>query len=118
MPESAGNADSAALFCFCDRLGRVDKPDPDANARQQHEGCRALDQLVISGGDATSVLGAIEEAFDAVAQGVNSLVDRTLYFTARQDWNHGLAATLLDIPSNGLAVVSRSSSGRRCRRRI
>jgi hypothetical protein len=35
------------------RLGRVDKPDPDANARQQHEGCKALDQLVVSGGDAT-----------------------------------------------------------------
>jgi hypothetical protein len=34
-------------------LGRVDKPDPDANARQQHEGCKALDQLVVSGGDAT-----------------------------------------------------------------
>ena len=30
-----------------------------------------------------------------------------LYFTARQAWDHGLATTLLDIPSsNGLAVVS------------
>ena len=29
-----------------------------------------------------------------------------LHFTARQAWNHGLATTLLDIPSNGLAVVS------------
>jgi PAS domain S-box-containing protein len=35
------------------RLGRVDKPEPDANGRQQHEGCKALDQLVVSGGDAT-----------------------------------------------------------------
>jgi hypothetical protein len=38
---------------FLAGLGRVDKPDPDANARQQHEGCKALDQLVVSGGDAT-----------------------------------------------------------------
>src|SRR5580704_13974968 len=29
-----------------------------------------------------------------------------LYFPARQACDHGLATTLLDIPSNGLAVVS------------
>jgi hypothetical protein len=34
-------------------LGRVDKPDPDANAGQQHESRKALDELVVSGGDAT-----------------------------------------------------------------
>jgi hypothetical protein len=33
--------------------GRVDKLDPDANGREQHEGREALDELVISGGDAT-----------------------------------------------------------------
>jgi hypothetical protein len=35
------------------KLGRVDKPDPDANARKQHEGREALDELVVSSGDAT-----------------------------------------------------------------
>ena len=33
-------------------LGRVDKPDPDSNAGQQHERSKALDELVVSGGDA------------------------------------------------------------------
>jgi hypothetical protein len=33
-------------------LGRVDKPDPDSNAGQQHERGKALDELVVSGGDA------------------------------------------------------------------
>ena len=35
------------------RLGRVDKPDPNANARQQYESGEALNELVVSGGDAT-----------------------------------------------------------------
>jgi hypothetical protein len=34
-------------------LGRVDKPDPDSNGREEHEGRKALDELVVSGGDAT-----------------------------------------------------------------
>jgi hypothetical protein len=54
----------------------VDKPDPDANARQQHEGREALDELVVPSGDATWVLSAIEEAFNAAAPRVNGLVDR------------------------------------------
>ena len=33
------------------RLGRVDKSNPDANAREQHEGRKALDKFVIAGGD-------------------------------------------------------------------
>ena len=33
-------------------LGPVDKPDPDSNAGQQHERGKALDELVVSGGDA------------------------------------------------------------------
>jgi hypothetical protein len=42
---------TAADLLNC-RLGRVDKSDPDTNARQQHEGCKAFDELVVSGGDA------------------------------------------------------------------
>jgi hypothetical protein len=49
---------------------------------------------------------AIEEAFDAVAQRVRGLVDRMLYFPARQAWDHGRAPALLDILANGFAVVS------------
>ena len=37
---------------FVGWLGRVDKPDPDANTCQQHESRKALDELVIPGGDA------------------------------------------------------------------
>src|SRR5204863_452235 len=32
-------------------LGRVDKSNPDANAREQHEGRKALDKFVVAGGD-------------------------------------------------------------------
>jgi len=32
-------------------LGRVDKLNPDSDAGKQHEGCEALDQLVVAGGD-------------------------------------------------------------------
>jgi hypothetical protein len=34
------------------RLGRVDGPKPDENARKQHEGFEALHELVIPSGDA------------------------------------------------------------------
>lgn len=34
------------------RLGRADRPDPDANAGKQHEGREGLDEFVVSGGDA------------------------------------------------------------------
>jgi hypothetical protein len=34
------------------QLGRVDKSKPDADAGEQHEGCEALDEFVVAGGDA------------------------------------------------------------------
>ena len=37
---------------FLALLGRVDKLNPDADAGKQHEGGKALDELVVSGGDA------------------------------------------------------------------
>jgi len=33
-------------------LGRVDKSNPDADARKKHKGCETLDELVVAGGDA------------------------------------------------------------------
>jgi hypothetical protein len=70
------------------------------------EGREALDVLVVSGSDAPSALSPVEEAFDAVAQGVNGSVGRTLYFSGRRPWNHRCATAPLDIPAHGLAVAS------------
>jgi hypothetical protein len=42
-------------------LGRVDKPDPDANAGEQHESRKAFDELVVSGGDAAEFLARLKK---------------------------------------------------------
>ena len=48
---------------------------------EQHEGGEALDELVVSEWRrGVSFFGTIEEALDAIAQGIESLVDGMLYF--------------------------------------
>ena len=84
----------------------MDKLNPDADAGKQHEGGEAFDQLVVAGGDAAWVLRTIEEALDAIAQGIESLVDGMLYFPRRGAGDCGFTTALLNLATDGFAVVS------------
>jgi hypothetical protein len=59
-------------------LGRVDKPDPDTNAAEQNKAQKAAGCMVVAGGNATTVLEAIDEPLDAVAHGVGREIDGML----------------------------------------
>ncbi len=52
------------------------------------------------------VLRAIEEALDAIAQGIESLIDGMLYFPGRGAGDFGLAAALRNLFADGCAVVA------------
>ena len=71
----------------------MDKLDPNSDAGKQHEGGEALDQLVVAGGDTACISGTIEEALDAIAQGIESLVDGMLYFPGCSAGDCGFAPT-------------------------
>ena len=49
---TSNSCGAATLLCAALELGRVDKLNPDADAGKQHEGGKALDELVVSGGNA------------------------------------------------------------------
>jgi hypothetical protein len=84
----------------------VDKLNPDADAGKQHERGEALNQLIVACSDAACILRTIEEALDAVSQGIDSVVDGMLYFPGRGAGDFSFTTALLNLVANGLAVVA------------
>jgi hypothetical protein len=48
--------------------------------------------MIVAGSDPAAVFEAVDEALDAVAQGVDGAIDRVLHATVLLGWNFRLAA--------------------------
>ena len=87
-------------------LGGVDKADPLPDCGELDEAEEAACGVVVAGGHASTVLETVEEALNAVSQGVERPVDRVLneaVLLGRYLW---LAASAADVLADGVAVVA------------
>lgn len=86
-------------------LGRVDKPDPEANAAEQDEAQEAGAGLIVAGSDPAAVFQSADEALDAGAQGVEPPADGVLHLAAALGRDFRLGAAVAGILPEGVAVV-------------
>lgn len=70
------------------------------------EGEIACGGFVVSGGEAACVFQPVDAALDAVAQGVDEVVDRDLDLAALAHGNDGNAAAALDVGTHMVGVVA------------
>ena len=88
-------------------LGPVDKVlCPEAQRDDMDEGEVACRGFVVSGGEAACVFQPVEAALDAVAQGIDEVVDGDLDLAALAHGNDGHAAAALDIGAHAVGVVA------------
>jgi len=79
---------------------------PNFDRSELDEGHEAVCGLVVAGCDTPGVLELVEEAFDAIAQSVESRIDRTLNFAVRLRRDDGIGSVEPGIFTDGLAVIA------------
>src|SRR6185437_13544928 len=62
--------------------------------------------MIVAGGDAAAILEAIDEALNAVSQGVERAVDRVLHTAVLFGWDFGGSTPRADIVADRVAVVA------------
>jgi len=62
--------------------------------------------LVVSSGEASSILELVDAPFDPVAEGIDEVVDGDLEFAAAAHGNDGNAASRLDAGAHAIGVVA------------
>src|SRR6185437_5613789 len=80
--------------------------DPLSNGGQHGEAKKAACGVIVAGGDAAAVLEAVDEALDAVAQGVPGAVDRVLHAAVLLGRDFGRCAPCPDILADRVAVIA------------
>ena len=79
---------------------------PDLDAARSTKAVKLSISLSLAGGDTAGVLRTIEEALNAIAQGIESLVDGMLYFPGCSAGDRGFATAFLNVVADGFAVVA------------
>src|SRR6516165_2112813 len=86
-----------------DPLGRVDKIDPLSDGSQHGEAKKAGSGVIVAGCDAAAVFEAVDEALDAVAQGIEGAIDRVLNVTVLLGRDFGRCTPCTDILADCVA---------------
>src|ERR1700761_9599854 len=84
----------------------MDKPDPDANAGEQDEPEKTGGCVIVARCNAPAVLEAVDEPLDAVAQSVDSMIDRVLDQAVSFCRDFWLAAASAHIVADRVAVIA------------
>jgi hypothetical protein len=87
-------------------LGRVDKAEPLPDGSEHSEAEETARGMVVAGGDAAAVLEAVDEALDAVAQGIEGAIDRMLDAAVLLGRDFGNSAARENVLADGIAVVA------------
>jgi len=83
----------------------VDKADPLPDGSEHSEAEETARGVVVAGGDATAVLETVDEALDAVAQGIEGAIDRMLDAAVPLGRDFGSSAARENVLADSVAVV-------------